>query len=141
MREINPFRTLLWLAGALVWGFSAVVWAADEGPKDMHYTGRVTDPVQVCMVKRTVQPHTTLTYDYQGKTYHFCCSNCLSKFKANPDHLKLAIDPVNGKPVDKAEGLIYSYEGHAYFFASKRTLKKFSKKPAKYLTKYPQAGT
>jgi len=99
----------------------------------MHYTGLVTDPVQVCMVKRTVQPHTSYTYDYKGKTYHFCCTVCLSKFKADPDHLRLATDPVSGKPVDKAEALIYSYQGHAYFFLSKRTLKKFTKHPEKYL--------
>jgi len=93
---------------ALVCGLVAHGWAADQDPKDMNYTGRVTDPVQVCMVKRTVQPHTTYTYDYQGKTYHFCCTMCLSKFKADPENLKWAADPVNGKRVDKADALIYS---------------------------------
>ena len=117
----------------LAWSLSADAGATDPGPRDMNYTGRVTDPVQVCMVKRTVQPHTPYTYDYRGKTYHFCCTACLTKFKADPDHLKFATDPVNGKRVDKTEAFIYSYHGHAYFFRSKRTLKKFSKKPGKYL--------
>ena len=120
----------------LVGGLSVFAVAADEGPTDMNYTGRVTDSVQVCMVRRTVQPHTAYTFDYQGKTYHFCCTMCLSKFRADPDHLKFAVDPVNGKSVDKADASIYSYHGHAYFFASKRTLKKFSKHPEKYLTTY-----
>ncbi len=121
---------------ALVWSLSGYVWAADAGPKDMNYTGPVTDPVQVCMVKRTVQPHTSYTYDYLGKTYHFCCTMCLGKFKADPDHLKFATDPVSGKPVDKSEAFIYSYRGHAYFFGKKRYMKKFSKRPEKYLATY-----
>jgi YHS domain-containing protein len=117
---------------AFLCGIFVISGAADNGPIDMHYTGPVTDPVEVCMVKRTVQPHTSYTYEYQGKTYHFCCTMCLSKFKADPENLKLAIDPVSNKSVDKADAFIYSYQGHAYFFESKRTLKKFSKKPSKY---------
>jgi YHS domain-containing protein len=123
---------LIIMAGYL----STCGWAADPGPIDMNYTGRVTDPFQVCMVKRTVQPRTAHTYEYQGKTYHFCCTVCESKFKADPEHLRFAADPVNGKPVDKADAVIYSYQGHAYFFRSERTLKKFSKDPAKYAATY-----
>lgn len=115
-----------------------VAWSADPAPVDLNFTGKVTDPAQVCMVKRTVQPHTTYTQDYQGKTYHFCCTMCLGRFKADPDHLRLAIDPVRGTPVDKADALIYSYRGHAYFFHSKRSLKKFSKRPEKYLKNYAE---
>ena len=25
------------------------------------------------------------SYDYKGKTYYFCCTDCISKFKANPE--------------------------------------------------------
>jgi len=124
-------NALLIAAGLL--GITAYTQAAVAGPKDMNYTGRVTDPVEVCMIKRTVQPHTAYVYNYQGKTYHFCCSMCLSKFKADPEHLRLAIDPVSRKPVDKAKARIYSYRGHAYFFSSRKNLKTFSKKPEKYI--------
>ena len=123
-------------AALLLLGISAYAQGAvDSGPKDMTYTGPVTNSVEVCMIKRTVQPHTSYVYDYQGKTYHFCCTMCLSKFKSDPDHMKMAIDPINGKPVDKASALIYAYKGRAYFFSSIRTLSKFSKRPKKYLTK------
>jgi YHS domain-containing protein len=116
----------------------AIAHAADMAPTDYQYTGRVTDPVEVCMVKRTVQTHTAHTYEYEGKTYHFCCSNCLSRFQADPTHLKWATDPVNGKQVDKASAPIYSVKGHAYFLSSNRSLKKFAKDPDKYLAQYTE---
>jgi YHS domain-containing protein len=118
---------------------SASAPAAVQAPVDRNYTGPVTDPSWVCFNKRTVQPHTSYTETYQGKTYHFCCTMCLSKFKANPDDVRWANDPVNGKKIDKADAKIYSYEGRAYFFASNRTMNKFAKNPLKYKEPSPAA--
>lgn len=52
-----------------------------------------------------------LSYEYKGKTYHFCCPPCLEKFKADPEkYLQKgeqaateAACPVTGK--DKPEGV------------------------------------
>ncbi len=129
------FQTLL-----LLLGISVYASAVETGPMGPDYTGRVNDPAQVCMNKRTVQSRTSYTYDYEGKTYHFCCTMCLTKFKGDPEHEKIAADPVNGESVDKATALIYSYKGRAYFFSSEKTLKKFSKKPTKYLAKEKQTS-
>ncbi len=35
----------------------------------------------------TVQPATAAgSYEYQGKTYYFCATSCLTKFRAEPIH-------------------------------------------------------
>ena len=105
---------------------------ADASSVDRNYTGPVNDPAQVCMIKRTVQPHTSYVESYQGKTYHFCCTMCQSRFRTDPEKEKIAIDPVSHKPVDKADALIYSYQGRAYFFGSERNRNKFAKRPTRY---------
>jgi Cu+-exporting ATPase len=46
----------------------------------------VIDPV--CGM--TVQPATAAgSYEYQGKTYYFCATSCLTKFRQDPDHYLL----------------------------------------------------
>lgn len=31
-----------------------------------------------------IDPKSKVTYEYQGKIYHFCCSMCIPEFKKNP---------------------------------------------------------
>ncbi|MDI3548870.1 MAG: hypothetical protein PWR10_2522 [Halanaerobiales bacterium] len=42
-----------------------------------------TDPV--CGMKVNVSDNTVYTYNYKGKTYHFCSETCKETFTANPD--------------------------------------------------------
>jgi len=38
-----------------------------------------------CPVLGTTMPKKDMIkYDYKGKTYYFCCQDCVTKFKANP---------------------------------------------------------
>jgi P-type Cu+ transporter len=48
----------------------------------------VTGPVSIDPVcGMTVQPATAAgSYEYQGKTYHFCATSCLTKFRIDPIH-------------------------------------------------------
>ena len=48
----------------------------------------VTGPVSIDPVcGMTVQPATAAaSYEYQGKTYHFCATSCLAKFRIDPIH-------------------------------------------------------
>src|SRR5712691_366036 len=39
------------------------------------------DPVCGMTVNPDATPH---KYQYEGKSYHFCCSNCREKFRADP---------------------------------------------------------
>jgi YHS domain-containing protein len=127
LKVTAPFVLILGLLIA-----SASTLCADNSIDWRTYTGPVSDAAQVCMVKRGVQASTPHTEQYGGKTYHFCCSGCLTRFRANPEIERFATDPVNGKKIDKADALIYSYQGRAYFLSSPRSLKKFAKKPVRY---------
>ena len=32
-----------------------------------------------------IDAKSNITYEYQGKTYHFCCPMCVPEFKNNPE--------------------------------------------------------
>ncbi len=120
------------LLSVIFLSITANVWANEAAPIDANFTGQIHEPGHVCMVKRTTHVHTKFTIDHEGKKYSFCCTPCLDRFKAEPDKLRMAIDPVSGKPVDKADALIYAYKGRAVFLESKKSLKKYSKNPDQY---------
>ncbi|MCE5237473.1 YHS domain-containing protein [bacterium] len=44
----------------------------------------------------TMAKKNMIPYEYQGKTYYFCCQDCVDKFKANPD--KYIQHPAAPKP-------------------------------------------
>jgi YHS domain-containing protein len=43
-----------------------------------------------------------VTYNYNGKTYAFCCNKCLKKFKADPEKYIKRMNE-DEKPVEKAK--------------------------------------
>ncbi len=48
---------------------------------------------KICPVTgERIDPQSEATYEYQGKTYHFCCSMCIPKFKKNPEKYIEVID-------------------------------------------------
>ena len=109
----------------------------------------VKDPV--CGM--TVNPATAKgSYQYAGKEYYFCCSNCLEKFKADPEkYLKAkpasglvtlggpataakVKDPVCGMDVDPGTANYkFEHAGKSYAFCSAGCLEKFKAQPEKYL--------
>jgi YHS domain-containing protein len=94
---------------------------------------RVTDRKLVCMLQDSLQTREGLEHIYNGKKYYLCCGGCLAGFEQNPARYSQAVDPVNGKQVDKADAPIYGYKGRAYFFSSQNTLQTFARDPDKYL--------
>jgi Cu+-exporting ATPase len=84
----------------------------------------------------TVNPESAAgSYTHSGKTYYFCNTHCLEKFKAEPDkYLKTEKDPVCGMNVnpDSAAGK-YEYSGKTYYFCNQRCLEKFKTDPEIYL--------
>jgi Cu+-exporting ATPase len=86
------------------------------------------------------------SHTYEGRTYHFCCSSCLEKFRANP-HGYLSVpeenrpaktpasggqtlDPVCGMTVDPATAAgSAEYGGQTYYFCSHHCLDKFRATP------------
>jgi len=60
-----------------------------------------------------------------GKKYYGCCEMCTKQLADDPKS-RVAIDPVNGKEVDKADAVIgIDKAGNVYFFENADNLKKF----------------
>jgi YHS domain-containing protein len=81
----------------------------------------------------TLQARPGLTYVYNGKKYYLCCGGCLAGFERDPAIHSHAIDPINGKSVDKADAPAYGYKGHAYFFNSTANMTTFADDPEKFV--------
>jgi YHS domain-containing protein len=53
---------------------------AAEGAESMMEEHMMVDPV----CGREVAMGEAVTYEHEGKMYHFCCEDCLNKFKEDP---------------------------------------------------------
>ncbi len=79
----------------------------------------------VCFVnqKHFNKPQTEVVVD--GKKYYGCCEDCTKQLTENPK-IRVAVDPVSGKEVDKAVAVIgMDKAGNVYFFENETNLKKF----------------
>ncbi len=44
------------------------------------------DTIRYCPVsKEKIEGEPEYTYEYMGKTYYFCCPECIEEFKKNPE--------------------------------------------------------
>jgi Cu+-exporting ATPase len=74
------------------------------------------------------------TLEHGGKTYHFCCAGCRTKFEADPQAYIEAKDPVCGMTVQRASARHYlRHGGKGNYFCSAGCKGKFEADPAKYL--------
>ncbi len=72
--------------------------------------------------------------DYQGRTFHFCCNGCRTKFEAASETYLTARDPVCGMSVDRATAHHFlKHEGEKFYFCSSGCKGKFEADPAAYL--------
>lgn len=84
--------------------------------------------VKVCMVTDQLFVKDQIPVELEGKTYYGCCEMCKGKLKNNPDS-RVAIDPISGNQVDKAQAVIGAApDGSVYYFESEENLAKY--KPA-----------
>jgi YHS domain-containing protein len=92
----------------------------------------------------------TQIIDYKGKSYYFCCQDCVSDFMKDPDNYAAAGElPLRGPtkdeigksetcPVSKlkfqvsSETPIIDYEGKSYYFCCTSCIGEFKKNPDKY---------
>jgi len=59
-----------------------------------------------CPVLGTTMPKSKMiAYDYKGKTYYFCCADCVAKFRKDPE--KYINDPA--KPLKPGEPMPMSH--------------------------------
>ncbi|NLR99289.1 heavy metal translocating P-type ATPase [Rhizobium sp. P38BS-XIX] len=72
--------------------------------------------------------------DYQGRTFHFCCNGCRTKFEAAPESYLTAKDPTCGMTVDRATARHFlKHEGEKFYFCSAGCKTKFEADPSAYL--------
>jgi Cu+-exporting ATPase len=58
----------------------------------------------------TVQPATAAgSYEYRGKTYYFCATRCLEKFRADPDYYLMPLEQRVPKPAPVSDGKSVKY--------------------------------
>ena len=98
----------------------------------------VMDPVCGMKVKKS---EAKATYEYNGKTYHFCMEECMEKFKKDPEKYantaeEMVTCPVSGETIKKSEASEkYEYKGKMYYFCCPNCQEKFVKDPEKYAKK------
>lgn len=83
---------------------------------------------KVCMVNNQVFEKDQIPVAVEGKTYYGCCEMCKERL-AKDAAARTAVDPVTGKPVDKATAVIAAMpDGKVLYFESQETYERYSKK-------------
>lgn len=80
---------------------------------------------RVCMVNDTRFPNAQIPVPVDGKTYFGCCEMCKGRL-ATDTVVRMAVDPVSGKQVDKAMATIGALpSGKVLYFESEKNLKAY----------------
>jgi YHS domain-containing protein len=81
---------------------------------------------KVCMVNNQVFDKDQIPVTVEGKTYYGCCEMCKERLTKDAA-ARTAVDPVTGKPVDKATAVIAAMpDGKVLYFESQETYEKYS---------------
>jgi YHS domain-containing protein len=107
----------------LTLAFVALVLPA--APAEDRAEMEVVDAEFVCMVNDAVYDKKQVHVQVAGKDYYGCCEMCKERL-AKDAALRVAIDPVSGKEVDKATAVIGadSYN-RVFYFENQKNFEKF----------------
>lgn len=84
------------------------------------------DAKYVCMITNQEFVREQIPVEVEGKTYYGCCEMCKAKIKNNPQS-RVAVDPISGKQVDKAEAVIGAApDGSIYYFESEENFAQYN---------------
>lgn len=99
----------------------------------MSCTQAMADQIQrvqsdrVCMVNDTVFPNRQIPVEVEQKTYFGCCEMCKGRLGTDAA-VRSALDPVSGKPVDKAVAVIGALPtGKVLYFENEQNLQSYGK--------------
>ena len=85
-------------------------------------------PKRVCMVNNTLFDKDQIPVAVDGKTYFGCCEMCKGRL-AQDASIREAVDPISGKPVDKAKAVIGAKpDGKVLYFESEKTFAAYQKR-------------
>lgn len=121
MRSKSRWTTSLGLTLALT---GAVVFvpgtlAATEEAAPAKTTLTLVEAKKVCMVNNTVFAKDQIPVKVEDRTYYGCCEMCKERL-AKDAAARTGVDPVSGKPVDKAKAVIAALpDGSVLYFESK----------------------
>lgn len=105
---------------ALVLGIGGVAQAGEKQEL------KRVETKKVCMVNNQVFEKDQIPIAVEGKTYYGCCEMCKERL-AKDAAARTAVDPVTGKPVDKATAVIAAMpDGKVLYFESQETYDKYS---------------
>jgi len=66
--------------------FAFAAGGSPGNPHEHHDETAVSPMIDVCPVSgEEIGKETNITYEYKGKTYRFCCPDCVVEFRKNPD--------------------------------------------------------
>lgn len=113
-RKASTLVVTLLAAVALMHAAAATAGTLEKVPAD-----------RVCMVNDTRFPNAQIPVPVDGKTYFGCCEMCKGRL-ASDAAVRVATDPVSGRPVDKADAVIGALaSGKVFYFESERTLAEY----------------
>lgn len=94
-------------------------------------TKALVTPVEtdkVCMVNNQYFGTPQIPVEVDGRTYYGCCEGCKATLAGDPK-ARTAVDPVSGKPVDKAVAYIGAYpDGRVLYFGNAANLKAWNQR-------------
>jgi len=91
---------------------------------------RQVEAKYVCMVNNAVFDKEQIPVEVDGKTYYGCCQMCKKALNEKAE-LRVAVDPVSGKEVDKAKSVIAALaDGSVLYFENAGNLQKYREKSA-----------
>jgi YHS domain-containing protein len=86
----------------------------------------VVDAQYVCMVNDARFEKKQIQVQVEGKDYYGCCQMCKERL-TNDRSVRVAVDPVSGKEVDKATAVIGAdSQDRVFYFENEKNLAKFN---------------
>lgn len=84
-------------------------------------------PSLVCMINDQFMGREQIPVVVDGRTYYGCCPACKQKLNDSAE-ARSAIDPVSGRPVDKAQAVIgRKADGSVLYFESAETMARYGR--------------
>lgn len=86
---------------------------------------QVVDAKYVCMINNHRFNKEQIPIEVGGRTYYGCCEMCKDRLGGDPKS-RVAVDPVSGREVDKAQAVIgVDADGAAFYFENAENLKRY----------------